>query len=175
MDDWNNAEQRAQRAAELFEQHRWQEAAAELRAATAINPYNSSWFFNLGITLDQLARPDEAIEAYQNALAIDPHDVQTLHHLGADFHEMGRFDDAVSALEKIESLDAGYEPAYCGRILSYANLGQHQRAEEMFSLARLYKEHCPDCYHNMGVSLAARKMYNKAIFCWQQALDLEPA
>ena len=35
MNDWNDAEQRVEKAQELFEQHRWQEALEELQAATA--------------------------------------------------------------------------------------------------------------------------------------------
>ena len=43
----------------------------------------------------------------------------------------------------------------------------------MFYLARLYKEHCPHCYHNMGCSLRDRGLYDKAIYCWQKTLDLD--
>jgi tetratricopeptide (TPR) repeat protein len=64
MNDWNDAERRVEKAQEFFEQRKWQEALEELRAAIAINPYNSAWFFNIGLTLDELDRFDEAIEAY---------------------------------------------------------------------------------------------------------------
>src|SRR5207253_6891658 len=78
--DWNDAERRVERAAELFEQRKWQEALAELLVATTINPYNGGWFFNIGLTLDEMGRLDEAIDAYGRALAIDPRDVQALTH-----------------------------------------------------------------------------------------------
>src|SRR4029453_8707766 len=82
MNDWEDAERRVEKAQELFEQRRWPEALEELRAATSINPYNASWFFNIGLTLDEMERFEEAIEAYQQALEIDPEDVQALQHLG---------------------------------------------------------------------------------------------
>ena len=72
MNDWNEAEQRVEKAQELFEQRRWQEALEELRAATAINPYNSTWFVHIGMALDELDRYEEAIDAYHRALEIDP-------------------------------------------------------------------------------------------------------
>src|SRR5690242_21639924 len=87
MNDWDDAERRVEKAQELFEQHKWQEALEELRAATSINPYNASWVFNIGLTLDELGRYDEAIDAYRQALAIEPDDRQALHHLGL---EIGR-------------------------------------------------------------------------------------
>src|SRR5213593_1834616 len=88
MNDWNDAERRVERAAELYEQRKLQEAVDELRAAIAINPYNSGWFFNLGLTLDELDRADEAIDAYKQALEIDPHDLQTMSRLGMDQHRV---------------------------------------------------------------------------------------
>ena len=52
MNAWVDAECRAERAYELYELGRWTEAAVELRAALAINPYNAAWHFNLGLTLE---------------------------------------------------------------------------------------------------------------------------
>src|SRR5687767_4730349 len=93
--DWNDAERRVERAQELFEQRKWQEALEELRAATSINPYNASWYFNIGLTHDELGRYDEAIDAYTHALEIDGENLQALHHLGVDLHQVGRFREAL--------------------------------------------------------------------------------
>ena len=173
MNDWNDAERRVERAAELYEQRKLQEAVDELRAAIAINPYNSGWFFNLGLTLDELDRPDEAIEAYRQALEIDPNDLQTMNRLGMCQHRIGKLKNALTTFQKIEVIDPSFEPSYCNRILTYTEMGDHEKAEEMFYLARLYKEHCPRCYYYMGVSLNERAAYDKAIFCWRKTLDLD--
>src|SRR3954469_5401670 len=173
MNDWNEAEQRVEKAHELFEQRRWDEALEELRAAISINPYNSSWFFNVGLTLDELHRFDEALAAYQEAVEIDPDDVQALNHLGVDLCRVGRFEEALKSFEQIEAADPSFEPAYCNRIIAYSEVGQHEKAEEMFYLARLYKDQCPHCYYNVGCSLAARGLFDKAIYCWQRTLDLD--
>src|SRR5690606_13351656 len=66
-----------------------------------------------------------------------------------------------------------FEPAYCNRIIAYTEVGDHDKAEEMFYLARLYKEQCPHCYYNIGCSLSARGLHDKAIYCWQKTLDLD--
>src|ERR1019366_103170 len=106
MNDWNDAEQRVEKAQELFEQHRWQEALEELQAATAINPYNGSWFFNIGLTLDEMDRYEEAIHAYRRALQIDTDDLQAMNHLGVDLYRIGQHDKAIETFNKIESIDA---------------------------------------------------------------------
>ncbi len=173
MNDWDDAERRVEKAQELFEQHRWSEALEELRAATSINPYNGSWFFNIGLTLDEMGRFDEAIEAYRQSLDIEPQDLQALNHLGIDLHRVGNFDEALKTFARIESIDPSFEPSYCHRIITYSEQGDHEKAEEMFYLARLYKEHCPNCYYNIGCSLYDRGLFEKAIYCWQKTLDLD--
>src|SRR4051812_1320199 len=173
MNDWNDAERRVERAQELYEQRKLAEAVEELRAAIAINPYNSGWFFNLGLTLDEMNRAEEAIDAYRQALEIDPHDLQTMNRLGMDQHRVGKLKSALQTFQKIEHIDPAFEPAYCNRILTFTELGEHEKAEEMFYLARLYKEHCPRCYYYMGMSLNARGQFDKAIYCWRKTLDLD--
>jgi tetratricopeptide (TPR) repeat protein len=173
MNDWNDAERRVERAQELYEQRKLHEAVEELRAAIAINPYNSGWFFNLGLTLDELDRAEEAIDAYKAALDIDPNDLQTMNRLGMDLHRVGRLKQALATFQKIENIDPSFEPAYCNRIITLAEMGEHEKAEEMFYLGRLYKEHCPRCYYYMGCSLNARGLYDKAIYCWRKTLDLD--
>src|ERR1700712_148210 len=129
MNDWHDAEQRVERAQELFEQQKWSEARELLRAAVAINPYNPAWQFNIGLTLDEMERYGEAIEAYEQALALLPADLESLNHLGIHLPRVGRFQDAIKTFERIEQIDATYEPAYCNRIAAYGELGDHDKAE----------------------------------------------
>ena len=173
MNDWNDAERRVEKAQELFEQRRWAEALEELRPATSINPYNGGWFFNIGLTLDEMERFEEAIDAYNRAIEIDANDLQAMQHLGIDHHRVGNFHEALKIFERMQPIDPSFEPSYCHRIMTYGELGEHENAEEMFYLARLYKEHCPHCYYNMGCSLPDRGLFDKAIYCWQKTLDLD--
>src|SRR3954466_94232 len=110
MNDWNDAERRVERAAELYEQRKLTEAVEELRAAIAINPYNSGWFFNLGLTLDELDRSEEAIEAYNQAMEIDPNDLHTINRLGMAQHRVGRLRAALATFQKIEAIEPSFEP-----------------------------------------------------------------
>jgi tetratricopeptide (TPR) repeat protein len=173
MNDWYDAEQRVERAKELFDQRKWVEALEELRAAVSLNPYNGSWFFNIGLTLDEMRRFDEAIAAYRQALEIESDDVDALQHLGNDLLRTGRHADALTIFERIEYLDPSFEPSYCARIDAYRQLGDHEKAEEMFYTALQYKEDCADCYFNVGQSLYDRGLFDKALDCWQKALDLD--
>ncbi len=175
MNDWSDAERRVEKAQQFFEQRKWNEALRELRAATSINPYNAAWFFNMGLILDEMNRFDEAVDAYRSSLRIESADVQSLQHLGVDLYRTGRLDQAMDTFKRIESIEPSFEPCYCNRIILHTEAGDHDLAEEMFYTARLYKEHCPHCYYNIGCSLEMRGLYDKAIYCWTRSLDLDGA
>lgn len=174
MSDWHDAERRVEKAQQLYAQRRWHEALAELSAAVAVDPSNSAWLFNMGLILDELGRRGEAVEWYRRCLRIEPDEIEPIYRIGADLCRMGRHDEALLALNRIESLNASFEPAYCWRIAAYAGLGDHEKAEECFYLARQYKDECPECYFNMGQSLFQRGLTERALYCWQRSVDLEP-
>jgi tetratricopeptide (TPR) repeat protein len=174
MNEWMDAETRVERAHDLYEKGRWAEAAAELQAAIAINPYNPSWHFNLGLTLEALEEYERACKAYRAALELLPNDIETLNCLGVNLTRLGQYAEALQCFTRIEKIDPAYEPAFCNRIVTYAEMGQHEEAEVMFYLAQQIKEDCPLCYYNIGNSLYARRLYDRAIFCWLKTIRLDP-
>ena len=174
MDEWTDAETRVERAHRLYEKGRWAEAAAELRAAIEVNPYNASWLFNLGLTLEAMEDYLRASEAFKTALELDGDDLETLNCLGVNLTRQGQHEEALGYFERIEELDPTHEPSYCNRIITYTEMGEHDSAELMFYQARLFKDECPLCLYNIGNSLSAREEYDRAIACWQQALRLDP-
>ncbi len=173
MSDWQEAEQRVEHAHELYERGRWEEALSELRRAIEINPHNGAWYFNLGLTLDMMDRYDEALTAYQQAVTLDPQDIESLTAAGTDCTRVGKYKKALDFFERVERIDSSVEACYCNRIAAYSELGDFDRAEEMFYLARQYREKCPLCFYNMGLALFGRGRYDRALWCWQQVLDLE--
>jgi len=84
MNEWMDASSRVERAQELYQQGRWVEAAAELRAAIEVNSCNASWFYNLGLTLEALEDYSGACDAFQGASDIDTDDIEALNRLGVD-------------------------------------------------------------------------------------------
>ena len=172
--DWSDAEHHLEQAHDHYDRGSFQEAARELQAAIEINPSNSSSHFNLGLTLDSLERYSVAVESYLQALAIAPDDPEILNCLGVDYTRLGQYELALETLAHLEKIAPDFEPGFCNRIITYSEMGEHDKAEEMFYLARQLKEHCPLCYFNIGNSLFSRQLYEKAIWCWKQARELDP-
>lgn len=170
MNEWMDAEARVELAHKLYEQGRWAEAAAELRAAIDANPYNAAWHFNLAVTFEAMDDFEHACDCYRAVLEIDRRDLEALTCLAINFNRLGKYDQAIETLRRAERVDPNYEPAYCNRIVSYAETDDHESAELMFYLARQVKDVCPHCYYHMGNSLLKQKHYDRAIECFRQAL-----
>jgi tetratricopeptide (TPR) repeat protein len=173
MNQWQDAERHFERALDLVRQRKWPSALAEMRRATRVNPFNAAWQTHLGIILDEMGRHEEALKAFRRAIRIEPDNLHIRQRLAVDLHRTGRLRQALRVLEAISEADPAHEAAYCQRLLVHADLGEHEKAEEMFYTARLYKEQCPRCFDHMGRSLAARGLHKRAIFCFQRCLDLD--
>src|SRR5208282_2547655 len=146
----------------------WPQALRELRRATRVNPFNAAWLLHLGIVLDEMGRHEDALKALRRAARLEPDNLQISERLATDLHRTGRLRQALRVLRGINQADPTFEAAYCRQILIYAELGEHDRAEELFYTARLYKEHCPRCYDHMGRSLEMRGQHKRAIYCFQK-------
>lgn len=74
-------------------------AGAELYylRALALSPDNHPALYTLGLALEQLGVPDEALEAYRNALRTAPNPGQVAHYAGLDFEV--RAEEAIARLE----------------------------------------------------------------------------
>ena len=173
MNEWIDAEARVERAQELYDEGRWAEAAAELKAAIAINPNNAGWYFNLALTLEAMDDYKHACEAYSEALELSPSDIEALNCLGVNLTRLGKYAEALDCFRRIEKLDWTYEPCYCNRIVTYTEMGEHDQADLTFYLARQVQDECPLCCYNIGNSLYARGEYDRAIACWEETLRLD--
>ncbi len=171
---YEKGELKAQRAFELYENGKMTQALSELETALEINPSNSSWHFNKGLTLDAINRFDDAINEYEISLQLSPNDLEILNSLAVDYTRTGQYDLAIATFEQIQQLDTKFEPCYCNRIITYTEMGQHDLAEQMFYLAQQINPDCALCYYNIGNSLFARGRYAEAIRCWLRTAELEP-
>jgi tetratricopeptide (TPR) repeat protein len=175
FDSFSEAEHKAKKAFELYEDGKITQALAELDAALEINPANCSWHFDKALTLDTKGEFDDAIIEYEIALQLTPDDLEILNSLAVDYTRTGKYDLAIETFEHIQQLDAEFEPCYCNRIITYTEMGQHDLAEQMFYLAQQLNPDCALCYYNIGNSLFVRGEYKKAIHCWLRTAELEPS
>jgi tetratricopeptide (TPR) repeat protein len=174
MNDWSNAEAHAERAHQFYEAGQWDKALVELKRALAVNPNQSEWHFGMGLTLEALGRHADAAKAFERVLDLRGDDQETMINLALNLNRADEPARAIETLERVNEADHDCEKGYCLRIESYARLGDHESAEQMFYLARQIVDECPDCYNFIAHSLLLRGQLDKALWCWHQAVRLEP-
>ena len=172
--EWDQAEQMATEAFELYESGQMLQAMKKLNEAIETGPEHAEWYFNMGLTLDGMEDYEKAIEYYQRALECTPDDVETLNCLGVNYTRTAQYDLSLSVFEQIEKIDPMFEPAYCNRIITYTEMEQYSRAEQMFYMAQQIKPDCPLCYYNIGNSLFTQSEYERALWCWEKCAELAP-
>ena len=109
------------------------EAETEYRRAIALRPEFARAWENLGLLLlNGLARPDEALRAFQEALRLQPDDKQTLGDMAVALEELGREDEALRIYERL--IAAWPDDVACARLHAEAlyQLGRHADALREF-------------------------------------------
>ncbi len=131
----------------------------------------------VGIALVELARYEEAEQAYAKALEFCPPAKRRipLGHIGHLFHNAGDLDQAAQWYQK--AIDAAPEDAssygYLGELR--AKQGRFQEAEEAHRAAIACPEGCIDeAYLNLGFVLRALDRYDEAAECFREAIGLQP-
>jgi len=129
----------------------------------------------MGVALEQLGRPEEAVEHYNRALATFPAGHKSvITHLSRLYERMGRFDRAAEAYS--QALDLYPEDAYLlsNYGIMLAKKGQAGKALEFFRRAIQIKPDSPNLYNNLGLVYSMQKQYTGAIEAFEKAVALAP-
>lgn len=173
MNEWIDAEHHVELAHEHYEAGRWQEAESELRQALALNPYRPDWHFNLGLTLEQTDRFEDAAAAFSAAHELDP-DAQSAVCVGVNFLRAERARESITWFERAHKLEPESSASFVHRIEAYSHLGDHDQAEVMFYLAQQVNPKDAGAYATLADSLLERGLHDKAVWCLREAAHLDP-
>ena len=116
------------RAVELQQQGKLNEAADEYRAALKLKPDYAEAHANLGAVLARLGKYDEAVAAYESALKLAPHLTPILLNLGIAHYRAGKFDQAAAAFQRLLEQRPDVTQARQLYGLSLAALGRDEEA-----------------------------------------------
>ena len=174
MSMWQDAEQHADRALEMYERERWAEAETELRKALEIDPDQGDWHFNLGLTLERIGRDGEALSSYEQASRLLSDSVEPQLAAGSACLRLGRHEDAILWFNKVIALQPSVEPAWAMLIDANASLGHHDAAETAFYMAQdALEEPSANVLVAMSGSLHSRSLLDRAIWCAREALKID--
>lgn len=175
MNEWQEAEQHVERAHELYELGRWDEAESALRRALRLNPYQAEWHFNLGLTLAAAGRSEPAIEAFREAHELaDGLETQACLEISGLLLELDRSEEARAWLEQALERDPECVDAHVQLIDVHALADRHEDAELHFYLAVQLDPKNASAYSTLAESLIDRRQLDRAMWCLQEAAKLDP-
>lgn len=175
MNDWQRAEQHADRALDYFDRGRLAEAEHELRQALSIHPDQPDWHFNLGLTLEAGDRDSEALERFERTAALAPDQLHPILAAASVSVRLERWDRAKRWYDRGLKLDEACEESHAGMIESWIGLGEQDEAEAAFYLAEWTLDGpSAMCLSAIGRGLMATSSWKRAEWCLREALRLEP-
>ena len=175
MNDWQRAEQHADRALDFFDRGRLAEAEHELRQALSIHPDQPDWLFNLGLTLEASDRDTEALERFERTAALAPDQLHPVLAAASVSLRLGYWDRAKQWYARGLKLDAACEESHAGMIESWIGLGDVEEAEAAFYFAEWTLEGPSAlCLSAIGRGLMSTSAWKRSEWCLREALRLEP-
>ncbi|MEN6556635.1 MAG: tetratricopeptide repeat protein, partial [Thermoguttaceae bacterium] len=129
---------------------------------------------NLGLSLADRGRNDEAIAQYQKALAISPRLTMALGNFGAALADRGQLNEAANQYEKALQADPHYGEAYVGLGNVAADRGRWDEAVSLYRKALALKPELPEAHVNLGAALAERGKWDEATAEYHKALKISP-
>ena len=138
---------------ELRRQGRHGEAVAAYRQALAAEPGNPRLLIQLGLTLHDLRRFDEAVEALRQAVALAP--VFAAHYnLAVVLAEQLRFEEAIQSYRAALAIEP-HPYALINLGLLLRNLGRHAEAVDYLKQAAALAPDLPQAHLNLAAALLA--------------------
>jgi predicted TPR repeat methyltransferase len=105
---------------------------------------------NLGVTLQELGRLDEAEASYKQAIALKPDFAEAYCNLGNMLKEFGRLDEAEASYKQAIALKPGYAEAQYSLGNTLKRMGRLDEAEASLMQAILLKPDYPSAKHMLA-------------------------
>jgi Flp pilus assembly protein TadD len=128
---------------------------------------------NLGLTMAQQGRIEEAISYYRESLRLNPNSVHTHNNLGVVLLERGQIGDAIGHYVAALRLKSDYAETYNNLGVALFNLGQLDKAIGHYLTAIKLDPNFSKAHNNLGNALARKGKLDEAISQYSRALELK--
>ena len=138
------------------------------------NGRSPTYFYNLGVTLQDCGKPTEAIAAYRQAIRIKPDYAEAFKNQGDALKELKRLDEALASYDRALACKPGYAEACNNRGVALKALKRLDAALASYDKALALKPDYAEAYINRGNALKELKHTDEALASYDKALALKP-
>jgi tetratricopeptide (TPR) repeat protein len=136
----------------------------------------NSWMahYNLGVTLKEQGKLDEAISHYQRALLTKPDFIEAYDNLAVALAQQNRLDEAIACCLQALRIKPDSSGAYCNLGIILGKYGRLDDAVGHFRQALKLKPDYADACYNLGKVLQLQGKLDEAADYYRQAIKLNP-
>jgi len=152
----------------------WQDTEMLDRYMLASAPKSWLLYNELGATLADQKKYDQAIECYHRALQLNPKCVDAYNNLGLSLAHTGRFDEAIDNYHQALRLKSDYVKAYNNMGLAFAAQNKNNEAVAQYQQALQLKPDYAIAHFNLAIVLSTISQIEEAMIHYRQAFQLMP-
>ncbi len=129
---------------------------------------------NLGNSLRQHGKPDEAIAQYQEVLRLDPQKAEAHYNIGLALMQKGKPEDAIFQYRQALELDPNYLDAYVNLGDALLQEGKVDDAVAQYVAALKIRPNDAVAHYNLGTVLFRQGKVDEAIAHFERAVQIRP-
>jgi protein O-mannosyl-transferase len=152
----------------------WEDSTTLWTHTLAVTTRNNIAHNNLGATLADQGKTDEAIAHYSEALRIKSDYADAHNNLGVALADQGKFDEAIAHYSEALRIKPGYSDAHSNLGIALADQGNLDEAIAQFTEALRINPDSAKAHNNLGVALASQGKLDEAIAQFTEALQVKP-
>ncbi len=158
----------------LYEENKYQEAAAAYQEAIKINSTQWGYHFNLGLTYKKLNRREDTLAAFQKAAELNPESFSINRELGEVLAKAGNFEQAMKYYKKATELSPDDPDAFYNLGVCLLNLDESEEALRAFLKVVELKPDYADAYYQLGTLSINQNKKEEAVKYLEKFLALAP-
>lgn len=158
----------------LLQRGEFAEAAQRLQQAIAVNSQSDQTFYNYGLALKALKRPQEAANAFTRSIEINPSIAEAWNNRGTALNDLKQYQAAIADFDRAITLSANYADAFYNKGNSFRQMGDLEAALTAFHHAVRIKPDFCEAWEETAFILASRGDHSSALTACESALTSKP-
>ncbi|MEH6550328.1 MAG: tetratricopeptide repeat protein [Pseudomonadales bacterium] len=161
-------------AAGLQVQGNLDQALQTLDRSIQLKSDDANTYFNRGLVLMELGRPQAAMKSYEKAIQLQPNFAQAYYHLGKALQQLEQMTLAAASFTMAIRLKPDYAEAYTDRGNAETEIGQLKHAVKSYGQAIRLKPDNAEVYLCRATALLKLGQLQESVSSCDQAIHLKP-
>ena len=157
-----------------FNERRFAESSSMAQEMTKRYPHHGFGWKMLGVTLSQMGKKAEALNALQKAVKLMPADAETHHNLGLVFNDLARLEEAEKSYLKALQIKPDYAEAHNNIATLLLDEKRYAEAEMHLNKAISLNPDIADVHYNLANMLKGIDRLEEAEKSYRHAIRLRP-